>query len=521
MLVYEGRNDHQVKVNGFRIETGEIENLLRSHPAVEDAVVFKEENGLAAYLTTRNEIEDMTAWLADQVPAYMVPGEIIEVEAFPLTVNGKVDAAKLAGMRLDSEKTGYLVPEGPLETRLAQIWQDVLGKEMVGRQSNFFVLGGDSMKAIRLAAEINKSFNAAAEVKDIFNFQDLQDFAKFLSRHDQSGKRNEAYENAEAEILAAGQRVRDQQNQPLPRSFEDAYPISDIQSGMIFHYMLEPDFPIYHCQMFQSWIDEDFNLENYNKALRHLTAAHPVLRTSFHLTGFQEPIQMVHHASSLSHREIHYEDLTHMNETAQRARLLDLVRNDRVNNFNIEEPGQWRMSLYRLKDQEYGMFWSTHHAILDGWSEALFLEEFTRIYLMLNKGQTYEPQTLAATYKHFLIDQHYRKQDPHLQAFWKKELSDYERSPIPFGRSEGMHEANNQVGYYAQQLPADVNASLLELAQKHQTGVKEICLSAFMYLMHATTNADDLTVGLVCNARPELEDADRMLGCFLNTVPFQ
>ncbi|WKB55699.1 non-ribosomal peptide synthetase [Eleftheria terrae] len=157
-LEFLGRNDHQVKLRGFRIELGEIEARLLQHGAVREAVVLAREDQpgdkrLVAYVTLSSEAsaEVLKQHLAAQLPEYMVPAAYVVLPELPLTPNGKLDRAALPqpeGAAYISR--GYEAPIGEVETRLAQLWAELLKVERVGRHDNFFELGGHSLLAVGL-----------------------------------------------------------------------------------------------------------------------------------------------------------------------------------------------------------------------------------------------------------------------------------------------------------------------------------------------------------------------------------
>ncbi|WDY56393.1 non-ribosomal peptide synthase/polyketide synthase [Pseudomonas sp. PSKL.D1] len=158
VMDYMGRVDHQVKVRGFRIELGEIEACLRREPGVRDAlVVARDVQGsrqLVGYVTTEGGVDgdSLRAALQGQLPDYMVPAQIVLLEAFPLSPNGKVDRKALPDPQL--QRAAYLAPRNALERALAQIWQEVLELERVGMTDNFFELGGDSLRTLKVLSKV-------------------------------------------------------------------------------------------------------------------------------------------------------------------------------------------------------------------------------------------------------------------------------------------------------------------------------------------------------------------------------
>ncbi|WP_239988424.1 AMP-binding enzyme, partial [Pseudomonas syringae] len=152
------RNDDQVKIRGFRIELGEIEACLARHEAVKETVVMVREDvfgdkRLAAYFTADSELnlDVLREYLLGQLPDYMVPTAYVQLEKLPLTPNGKLDRKALPAPDQSSVIShGYEAPIGAIEIAIADIWQDLLGLDQVGRHDHFFELGGHSLLAVKL-----------------------------------------------------------------------------------------------------------------------------------------------------------------------------------------------------------------------------------------------------------------------------------------------------------------------------------------------------------------------------------
>jgi surfactin synthase thioesterase subunit len=192
-----GRIDHQVKVRGFRIEPGEIESCLLDHSAINEAVVTAlaenptADQSLCAYIVSPQELTavELREYLSRKLPDYMVPAYFVRVEAIPLTPNGKVDRSALPAPH-GSIRTGtqYAPPADELEEKLLSSWQETLGNRTIGINDDFFVLGGDSLKAITLFSKINKAFpHYKLILMDLFRHPTI----KQLASHIKSGKKIE------------------------------------------------------------------------------------------------------------------------------------------------------------------------------------------------------------------------------------------------------------------------------------------------------------------------------------------
>ncbi|MBV9774988.1 MAG: amino acid adenylation domain-containing protein, partial [Gemmatimonadetes bacterium] len=165
-LEFLGRIDHQVKIRGFRIETGEIEAVLALHPRVHEAVVAVREDApgdrrLVAYVTAveeeNPEVGELRGFLRERVPEYMVPSAFVVLERLPLNANGKVDRRALPAPEGRPELEGeYVAPRTPAEIALAAVWAEVLRVERVGIHDNFFELGGDSILSIQVVSRARR-----------------------------------------------------------------------------------------------------------------------------------------------------------------------------------------------------------------------------------------------------------------------------------------------------------------------------------------------------------------------------
>jgi iturin family lipopeptide synthetase A len=187
-LEFIGRKDFQVKIRGYRIELGEIESVLSKHPDILQAVVVdKEKEGhkyLVAYFISRSsatvESSVLKEYLASKLPNYMVPGAYVQLEAIPLTINGKVDRKKLPAPEFNSHDA-YVVPANESEALLCGIWQEVLGVDRIGVNDNFFSMGGDSIKSLQVSSRLRDK-GYALPVKEIFASQTVKALASTLKK---------------------------------------------------------------------------------------------------------------------------------------------------------------------------------------------------------------------------------------------------------------------------------------------------------------------------------------------------
>lgn len=223
-IEFLGRIDDQVKLRGFRIETGEIETELLRHPSVRDAVVMLRDDRtsgkyLCAYYTCEGDVgaEELKKHIAKKLPYYFVPDRFVKLDAIPVTPNGKADRKALPD---PAENAGggreYVEARNAVEERIAAVWRRVLGAKRVGIDDNFFEMGGHSLKAVKAAMELSKEFEIT--VNDIFETQTVRALA---------GKIRPARNNIRAKIAS----LRDYPGSPVP----PAPPQNEDRDGDGFH----------------------------------------------------------------------------------------------------------------------------------------------------------------------------------------------------------------------------------------------------------------------------------------------
>jgi aspartate racemase len=188
-LEFVGRVDYQVKVRGFRVELGEIEGLLASHPAVAEAVVVVREDhlgarSLSAYVRPTGSSSplaaDLRAFLKERLPDHMVPSTFTMIDAFPLTPNGKVDRGGLPAADDRRAPGTSVAPRDEVEQRLVRIWEEILSVEGIGTRDSFFDLGGHSMLAVRLFARLEECLQVRLPLATLFEAPTIEALASLI-----------------------------------------------------------------------------------------------------------------------------------------------------------------------------------------------------------------------------------------------------------------------------------------------------------------------------------------------------
>ncbi|WP_212004502.1 non-ribosomal peptide synthase/polyketide synthase [Chitinophaga sp. HK235] len=515
-IEYQGRIDDQVKIRGFRIELGEIENAIQGSGVVSNSVVLAKTVGtgdkqLVAYVVPGENYsrEAVIGHLKELLPEYMIPSIWVVMEAIPLTSNGKVnrkalpepDTARLANV-------DYVAPRTATEISLAAIWQELLGAERVGVNDNFFELGGDSIRVIKVASRIYHLFHKEVKVFEVYQAATLGELARVVDNKAATAEYREAVYQEVNETL-------DRQKESLlpllkeTANIEDLYPVSDIERGMLFISLMNPTEALYHDQ-FVGKLPKTFDATIVRQAYELLIARHSILRTGFRMGLHDQDIQIVYKSVQV---EVPTYDIRHLSGPEVKAAIEQYLEEERTRPFVIEDAPLWRASLFSLKDCNLLVF-QFHHAILDGWSVASLNTELYNLCTALVSNKTMElPAPLRASYKDYIIERLVTKKLDDSRNFWEAELTDYKRLDI--FTDEPVLEV---VNYRFDERYA---ALLRERTRWDNISIKGLALGAYLYTLSLLTYEGDLTVGLVTNTRPLVEDADRLLGCFLNTIPLR
>jgi amino acid adenylation domain-containing protein len=522
-LEYLGRCDDQVKIRGFRIELGEIEALLAEHPAVREVAVLalptsalggERDHRLVAYLATRPEhtptIGELRAFLQARLPDYMVPATFVQLPALPLTPNGKLDRRALP--EPDSSRpelgTTFVAPRTPLEATLAAIYSQVLGIEQIGVCDNFFALGGDSIRSVRMIAQARQQ-GIELSLPLIFQNQTIAELAERLAQS--SAPLSSPSRMQPFALVKASDRER------LPDGLDDAYPLTQLQAGMLFHSEFSPDTTVYHnVTSFQ--IHGRFDAAALEASVRRLVARHPVLRSSFDMHSFSEPLQLVHSSVTVP---VTIADLREL-PAEQQARALDQwFEAEQQRKFAWTRPPLLRFQAHRLSDAAFMLSWTEHHAIVDGWSVASMITELLKEYFGL-LGQPVEPiHAPEVAFRDYVALELEALESEQQRQFWAEKLRGQTLTPLPRWSWAATESGRRQIRLHEMLLTPELSADLKRLAQAIGVPLKHVLLAAHLRVLAALTGQMDVTSGLVTNGRLEETDGDRVLGLFLNTLPLR
>jgi amino acid adenylation domain-containing protein/non-ribosomal peptide synthase protein (TIGR01720 family) len=306
---------------------------------------------------------------------------------------------------------------------------------------------------------------------------------------------------------------------PDLKTVEDLYPLSPVQSGMLFHSLMAPESGVYVNQV-TCTLPADLDRGLFRQAWERLVERHGVLRTAFLWDGLDAPLQVVRESCALPWQEVDWRGLP---AAEQQRRLAELRHSERHAPLPLTRAPLMRFSLIRL-DGELRFIWTYHHLLMDGWSLPLLVRELGSVYAALREGGETRPTALPparpfSDYVVWLQDQEPAKAEP----FWRGELAGF-TVPNPLGILGTDHPAGTDgVSSYAEhglRVSRAVTAALQALAARHKLTLQTVTLGAWAVLVSRYSREEDVVFGNVVSGRPAaLPGVETMIGMFINTLP--
>ncbi|MFI6801792.1 amino acid adenylation domain-containing protein [Streptosporangium canum] len=497
-LEFLGRADHQVKVGGHRIELGEIESALAAHPDVGHAVVTTvggKARRLAALVTAPGGTapRGLREWLAERLPPYMVPEWFAALPDLPLSANGKVDRGAVRNIlegRLAGRTERSVPPVGPVETAVAEIWSELLGLPAVGRDQNFFTLGGDSLLATRLMTRLRTAGIGGAELSRLFETPVLADFAATL----------------ELGAAALAQRTLT----PDIEHRHDPFPPTDVQRA--YWIGRTDDFALggVGCHFYTEYDVTGMDLARLEEAWNLLIGRHEMLRAEFLPDGRQRILPEVPRFS------IPVTDVPGADDgTADRA-LADL--RDAMSHQLIDAT---RWPLFDVRAVRYGgdrtrIGISFDNIILDALSTMNVLRELETLYT--DPGAELPP--VGMSFRDYVLGV---QPDPaaleKARKYWSGRVSELPPAPqLPLAADPSQIGRPRFVRRQARLSPEKWQA-VKESARRHALTPSTVLATAFAEVLGAWSARQDLTINLTLFDRREVHpDIDKVLGDFTSLL---
>ncbi|XP_055303140.1 uncharacterized protein LOC129568840, partial [Sitodiplosis mosellana] len=525
-LVYLGRTDQQVKIRGFRIEPGEIEAHLVEHPQVHEAVVQSYGNELDARLvayvvadTVTSLVQNLRTYLLHLLPEYMVPAAYVCIKSLPLTPNGKLDRRALPPP--DDEAfvhQQYEAPQGEMEEKLADIWRQVLGIELVSRYDNFFALGGHSLLVTRLLAQL-RAFGLKTTVRKVYNAPSLAMLASTLTRYHAVTIPPNLITTDSTEItpemlplITLSQAEIDGIIAQIPggvANIQDVYCLAPLQHGMLFHHLRSKQGDPYLI-VSRMQFDDHTTLERYSYALQKVIERHDILRTALFWEGLSEPVQVVLRKVPsilteviLDHGEPVLNQLSHRFDL--RSYRLDLTKAPLL-----------RLMAAPTSEGCWVALQLMHHSIIDHSShEVLEAEIHAIIEGNLKKLTTPTP------FRHIVAHSRLGVSQAEHTHFFSEMLGDIDEPTLPFGLSDVVLDGN-EIDEAILKLSQTLNDQLRAYARKLQVSLASVCHLAWAKVLARASGRDAVVFGTVLLGRSQAGEAnDNAVGPMINTLPIR
>ncbi len=520
-VVFVGRSDDQVKIRGYRIELGEIEEALNQYPRIKQAVVLVkggEGNAkrLVAFLMVDEHEPPTAAEIRDalfrKLPDYMIPSVFEVLPEMPLTANGKINRQALLDSIVSPLQAhgAYIEPADETEKKLAAIWREVLQVQRVGAEDNFFVLGGDSILALQ-AVTLMKEQGYPITLQKLFHMQTIRALSSSME-----GLEADSHDTMFS-VLEPFARLSGKDRGAMPADAADAYPLTGLQAGMLFHMDRNEDSTSY-LNMTSLKIQMVYDREKLQRAVDHIVSQHAVLRTSFDFVSYTEPLQIVHQQAVL---EVLEENISHLNDEAQEEYIEQWVKEEVARKFNLLKPPLLRISVHIRSPQMIQFSLTECHAILDGWSFTSIIRDiFMEYYRLLEGKPLSQPEAQPFHFRDFVwMERECIRSEAH-QLYWKEQLQAFPLTRIPRW-TLAEYTGQRQFQRSLRPIPNEIERGIRALAQECKVPIKSVLLTAHLKLLQILAGQSDVMTGLVSNGRPEVDGGDRIRGLFLNTLPFR
>ncbi|WP_133054574.1 non-ribosomal peptide synthetase, partial [Niastella populi] len=501
-IEYLGRKDEQVKIRGYRIEPGEIEHALLSHEKIKEAVVLAKENGsgqkeLVAYITsnTGQNTSELRDYLKEQLPIYMLPSYYVQLEELPLTANGKVDKKSLPDPEGPGLTSGveYVAPRNETEAKLVKIWEEVLEREKIGVNDDFFALGGHSLKAIRLSNEYQKELSVKLSLKELFAHTSVASHAALIA-----SSAREAF--VQIEKLAP----------------QVSYAISDGQRRLWVLSQFEGGSAAYNMPG-SIYLNQDIDIENFKRAIDATIERHEILRTVFREDESGELRQWILERKDLGF-VIDYRDFR--KEANRKEEVEAYIAADAYRTFDLAKGPLLRAALLQVAEAEYVFYFNMHHIISDGWSMDVLAKDVFRYYEAYKTGKSPEVNALRIQYKDYSFWQLAQLNQASFKAhrtYWLDKLSG-ELPLLDLPGTKHRPEVKTYNGHsLATYLDKATTAKLKQYTQENGGSLFMGLLATWNVLMYRYTSQRDIIIGTPVAGR-EHADLEDQIGFYVNTL---
>lgn len=505
-LVFLGRNDDQVKIRGFRIEPAEIETILASHPDLAKVAVIPQEialgeKELVAYYLPKNtnsppSVDSIREFIALKVPDYMVPTVFVAVDNFALNANNKLDKKALAANNKIQTQTTKNLPQTEMEKIVADIWAEALHQRQVGRDENFFTLGGHSLSAARILSKLVKVTNKKIYLQDIYISATVAELAKVIERSEEL-----------------------QTEQNFSAHLGNAIPLSDFQLMFWMSNFYEPKTKTLNV-VARKRVYGKINREALEYACKKLIASHELLSYKISIL---KPVQQPRKNLKF---KLYWKNLKKYKEE-KREKILKSSLNDLIKLYPWPANSPlFEARLYLLDDNLSEIQIAMPHIFSDDYSVDVAFQDLSIFYLEyfnLDKKTNHEiPQ--FKDYIHYEHNHINRNIDRDID-YWEKNLADTILFPFPKEFIiPNMDPRKTPFSSYIA-IPDELLHALRKQCAKEQVNITHaLCAALGLTLAQfydaKKYNNQSVFFNIVKTTRDD-EAFDRMIGCFLKLDAFK
>ncbi|MGH3670078.1 MAG: amino acid adenylation domain-containing protein, partial [Pseudonocardiaceae bacterium] len=448
----------------------------------------------AAHLTS-TELREFTA---ARLPHYLVPAAFVPIAELPRNKNGKLDRRALPDP--DSSTilmTGYVAPRTEVEKMVAEIWSQVLRVPRVGRDDNFFDLGGDSIMSIQVTSRLRAVLGVELSLRMMFTHATVRELAAAI--RDRRGTVS-SVPRLPRDVVAAGRPFVTQQ--------------SFAQQRLWFLNEFEPGSVAYLTRVGLR-LRGELDTRALTSAFTELVARHESLRTTFeHVDG--QGVQVVHPPHEVTLPVV---DLSGLDPQSREPQLQRILAEESSRPFDLALGPLMRTCLVRLDTQDHGLILVLHHIITDGWSMGILLAELSTLYgAAAGHGQA-DLAPMPLQYADFAAWHRERLTGPAIEeglAYWRDRLRGVPPLELPTDRPRpAVQTSAGAVHEFL--VPREVTTGLKELARRQDCTVFMTLVAACQVLISRWSGQDDVAVGTVVSGR-ERAELEALIGFFVNTL---
>ncbi|MBO4122688.1 amino acid adenylation domain-containing protein, partial [Cupriavidus gilardii] len=479
-IEYLGRQDEQIKIRGYRVELGEIAHVLRSRPGVNDATVVVHEDRLVAYCVLNDtDTATLKLQLQAQLPAHMVPAQVIALDRLPVTPNGKLDRRALPVPVWQAE--GYIAPRDETEALLAQIWQEVLGVERVGVTDNFFELGGDSILSIQSVGRARR-LGLRFTPKDLFLNQTVQALAQVAKR--------------------------EETNRPVDDKPVGEAPLLPIQ--LAFFGTPMPNRHHWNQAVLLRPVNP-LDSEALRRALKALVSHHDALRLRY---GQRDGKWHQHYATTADSELL-------WQEQAANVESIEAHCDRAQRSLNLEHGPMLRALHLWLPDGSERLLLAVHHLVVDGVSWRILLEDLEQAYRLARQRQPMVLPPKTASYQAWAqaLVQHANSDDAIRQAdYWRAQHG----PDLPCDNAVPDDHIADAATLTLRLSPEQTQRLLKQASAAYRTQINDLLLSALAQAVGQWAGVDRTAVLLEAHGReafPAAPDVSRTVGWFTTVFP--